>query len=222
MSALLRLLIAVLLGGLFITSIFYFVASIIGGIAFNPASSAWKSLLAKLRDRVKKRMPEALSPYDAENLTQLSLLPTILKKASWGDASFEGVFSTIYKEPVLVFAGQKNGNTAAILAQTIDQEFIFRLKGKETEVWLNNQPYAVYVDGNLLSSGKSAKLLAKLETDSDLRQWPVLLGNTEAATLTNAARVISPIPRALTLLRDLSPAETQALLVLAVIQGLPR
>lgn len=221
MGALLKLLLPVFLIGLFITALFYFVAGVFGHIAFNPESRAWKELLAKLRDRLRLRLSEPLTPCNAENLAQLSLKPKLLKKASWRDGVFEGVFSTIYKEPVLVFAGQKTGKTAAIVARTSDKEFIFRLKGKETEIWQDGQPYAVYMDGTLLSAGKQSRLLAKLETDTELRQWPVLLGQGEAAMLTNADRVVSPIPRALTLLRSLQPEEEQALLVLAILQGMP-
>jgi hypothetical protein len=221
MSALIRLLFAALLAGLFITGIFYFVASVLSRIAFNPDSRAWKELLNKLRARVRQKNSTPLHSIDSEALTQLLLKPKILKKAGWRDSTFEGVFSTIYQEPVLVFAGQRSGgNTAAIVAQTSEKEFVFRQKGKETEIWQDGQPYAVFVNGALLSSGKQAKMLAKLEPDSELRQWPVLLGHSEGATLTNAERAISPIPRAVTLLRNLSPEEEQALLVLWVIQGL--
>ncbi len=227
MVALLRLLFAALLVGLFITGVFYFIASVLSSIAFNPASRAWKALLAKLRGRLVKRpltkgMPELLMACDAETLAHLSLKPKILKKAGWRDPIFEGFFSTIYQEPLLVFAGQKSGKTSVVVARTSDKEFVFRQKGKETEIWQNDQPYAVLVDGVLLSSGKQSRMLAKLETDPELRQWPVLLGQSEAATITNGQRAVSPIPRAVTLLRNLSPEEEQVMLVLAVVQGLQR
>ncbi len=229
MTALLRLLFAALIVGLFITGVFYFIARVISSIAFNPASRAWQELLAKLRDRLKKRnefrateLADPLLACDAETLAHLSLKPKILKKAGWRDPIFEGIFSTIYQEPVAVFAGQKNGKTSVVVAKTSDKEFIFRQKGKETEVWQNGQPYAVLVDGTLLSSGKQSRLLAKLELDAELRQWPVLLGNNEAATITNLERAVSPIPRAVTLLRNLTAEEEQVMLVLAIIQGLQK
>lgn len=225
MAALLRLLFAALLVGLFITGIFFFIASVLSNIAFNPASRAWKELLGKLRGRLTKRpltkgMPETLTACDAETLAHLSLKPKILKKAGWRDPIFGGFFSTIYQEPVMVFAGQKSGKTSVVVAKTMDKEFVFRQKGKETEIWLNDQPYAVLVDGVLLSSGKQSRMLAKQETDPELRQWPVLLGQSEAATITNGARAVSPIPRAVTMLRNLTPEEEQVILVLAVAQGL--
>ena len=115
MTALLRLLFAALLVGLFITGIFYFVASVLGGIAFNPESRAWKELLVKLRDRIRLRAIGPLSTCDADTLAHLSLKPKILKKAGWRDGTFEGVFSTIYQEPVLVFAAHISEIVVVIL-----------------------------------------------------------------------------------------------------------
>lgn len=221
MGALIRLLFAVFTAGLFITGLFYFIASVLGSIVFNPESRAWQALLAKLRDRVRGRMDVVLAPCDTENLSQLSLKPKILKKAGWRDSTFEGIFYTIYKEPLVVFAGQRSGKTAAIVARSSEHEFVFREKGKETEIWQDGQPFAVLVNGALLSAGKQGKLLAKFETDADLRQWPVLIGRDEAATLTNAERAVSPIPRALTLLRNMPPEEEKVLLLLSVMQNLP-
>jgi lipopolysaccharide export LptBFGC system permease protein LptF len=220
MGALLKLLFAVLLVGLFISGFFYFIASILGSIAFNPDTKAWKELIAKLRAKVNQRNDQPLMQLDSEHLALLSLKPMVLKKASWGEPVFEGTFNTIYKDRVMVFAGQKSGKTAVFVAKTSDKEFIFRQKARETEVWMDGQPFAVFVEGALLSAGKQPRMLAKLETDGDLRQWPVLLGQGEAATITNGERAVSPIPRAVTLLRNLSPEEEQTLLVLAVMQGL--
>lgn len=227
MSALLRLLFAVLVAGFFISGIFFFLASLLNNLAFNPESRAWKEMIGKLRARLnpkipnrKSKLPEVLTPFDSETLAHLSLKPTILKKAGWRDTTIEGVISTIYQEPVLVFAGQKNGKNGAFVAKTSDKEYIFTQKGKETNVWLDGKPYAVFVDGTLLSTGKQSKMLAKIEPDPELRQWPVLIGSAEGATLTNAERAVSPIPRAVTLLRNLNPEEEQALLVLSAIQVL--
>jgi hypothetical protein len=74
----------------------------------------------------------------------------------------------------------------------------------------------VLVDGVLLSSGRQGKRLAKLNLDADLRQWPVIIGQGESATLTNLDRAVSPIPRAVGLLRNLNPEEEQVLLALTI------
>lgn len=217
MSALIRLLFSVLMLGLFITGVFYFVANVLSSLAFNPASRAWRELVQKLRTRIRIRLgQQSLMPLNSETLTHLSSKPKILKKAGWRDGVFEGVLQTIYQEPVAFFAGQKSGKTAAIVFQAADREFTLRKKGKETEIWLNGDPYAVLVDGVLISAGRQGKMLAKLDLDSELRQWPVMVGQGESATLTNLERAVSPIPRAISLLRNISPDEEQALFALAI------
>jgi hypothetical protein len=202
--------------GLFITGLFYFVANVLSGLAFNPASRAWRELIQKLRTRNRIRMANEPLPLNTETLTHLSGKPKILKKAGWRDGVFEGVYQTIYQEPVAYYAGQKSGKTAAVVVQMTDRELILRKKGKETEIWLNGDPYAVLVDGVLLSSGRQGKMLAKLNLDADLRQWPVIIGQGESATLTNLDRAVSPIPRAVGLLRNLNPEEEQVLLALTI------
>ncbi|HAD13026.1 MAG TPA: hypothetical protein DCF33_11395 [Saprospirales bacterium] len=216
MRALISLLFSVLMLGLFITGLFYFVANVLSGLAFNPASRAWRELIQKLRTRNRIRMANAPLPLNTETLTHLSGKPKILKKAGWRDGVFEGVYQTIYQEPVAYFAGQKSGKMAAVVVRLEDRELILRKKGKETEIWLNGDPYAVLVDGMLLSSERHGKMLAKLNLDADLRQWPVIIGQGESATLTNLDRAVSPIPRAVGLLRNLSPEEEQVLLVLTM------
>ena len=218
MSALLRLLYMVVFLGLLITGTFFVAANFLGGIAFNPESRAWKELLNKLRERLKKRAQQPLMPWRGENLVQLSLYPKILKKAGWSDQVFEGVAGTIYQEPLAYFVGQKSGKMAVILAQTEDMSLVFRQKEKETEIWVNNQPFAVLSNGALLAAGKQSRLLAQIDADPDLKQWPVILGQKEAVLLTNAARVISPVPRALNLMRELSPEEETTVLIIGLLE----
>lgn len=218
MGALLRLLFMAVFLGLIVTGSFFVVANLIGGIAFNPESRAWKELLNKLRERLKKRGTQPIVPWQGENLTQLSLTPKILKKGGWSDPVFEGLISTIYQEPLAVFAGQKSGRMAVFVAQMADKSLVFRQKEKETEIWVNNLPFAVLSNGHLIAAGKQSRLLAQFESDPDLKQWPLLLGKGEAALLTNLGKTVSPVPRALSVLRALSPEEEEIVLILAMLE----
>jgi hypothetical protein len=217
MGALLRLLFA----ALFIIALFFVAASALGSIAFNPESKAWRELLAKLRARIRPKT-EGLAVLDAETLSHFSLKPKIFKKATWRDSVTEGSFGTIYQEQMLVFAGQKLGKTAAWALQGAQHEYVFRKKAKETEIWRDGLPYAVFLGNNLLEAGKNGRLLAQLGHDPELRQWPVLMGSSEAATMTNEERAVSPIPRAFTLLRPLTPEEAETLVLLCVLNSLEK
>lgn len=208
-----------LLSGAFIVGALYVVVKLFRQINFNPESKAWKAMLERLRNRLRAQAAGLLVPWDAEMLALLSLNRSVTKKPGWFDAPTEGVITTIYQEPVIAYAAQKSGNTGLVLARTSDREFIFRQKGRETEVWVNGQPFGVLVDGALLAAGRGGKLLARLEGPGDGAQIPVLLGNGTGAAISNPARHDKgPNPRALALLRPLDGEEESALLALTVLQ----
>ena len=222
MRGLLNLLTFLFTTGLFITGVFYFIAKMLGRIVFDPASNAWKRTLEKLQTRIRSQAAGALVPWDEEMLALLSLNRVNVKKPGFWDSTSEGVFSSIYQEPILAYAGQTSGKTAAYVARTSAKEFIFRQKEKETEIWINNQPFAVFINGTLLAAGRSTQILARLEAEPAEAQWPVLLNDKAAAAITNPQRAASagPNPRALTLLRKVTSEEEDALLALSLLYAL--
>ncbi len=202
----------------FIAGIVYVIARTFSQIAWNPESRAFKRLLENLRNRLRAQSAE-LVPWDQEMLGLLSLNRVNEKKPGFWNPVASGQLTTIYHEPVAAYITQTAGNIRLTLARTTDREFIFRQKGKETEIWLNNQPFGLFVDGALLAPGKGSKLLARLENKPEETQSPLLLGNAAAGTLSNPERASSPNPRALTLLRDLSAEEENVALALALLRA---
>jgi hypothetical protein len=222
MRGLFNLLTFLLTTGLFFAGIFYYVLKLLGRIVFDPSSQAWKNTLEKLQTRLKSQGAGALTPWDSEMLGLLSFNESNVKKTGWWDSIFEGVFQSIFQEPLVAYVGQTSGSTAVYLARTSDTSFIFRQKEKETEIWVNNQPYAIYVKDMLLSAGKSSQVIARIEIEPSEAQWPVLFDEKAAAALNNPKRLESagPNPRALTLLRKVSKEEETALLALALLHAL--
>jgi hypothetical protein len=205
---------------IFVVSTFYYLAAALGRIAFDPASRAWKELVGKLRERLQSLAAGALVPWDGEMLALLSLNRTAVKKPGWWDSHSEGIFTTIYQEPVLAYAGQQRGATAAYAARISDKEFIFRQKEKETEVWLNDQPLGVFIKGSLYAPGRNAQKIAECQASPAEAQWPVAIGDRTVAALTNPAQADGPNPRALSLLRTLSAEEEEIVLALVLVYGL--
>ncbi len=211
------LLTLVIIAGSFVAGIIYLLARLIGSINFNPESRAWQRTLENLRSRLRQQAAGALVPWDGEMLSLLSLNRSRLKKPGFFSSTAEGVFTSIFQEPVLAYAQQKTGKTSVLLARTSNREFIFRMKGRETEIWLDGQPFATLTGGSLIAAGRNGRLLARIEPKSDEVQFPVLLGNATAAAIANPDKADSPNPRALTLLRPVSAEEEQALLALTVL-----
>ncbi len=219
MKLLLFLLMMIVIPAIFVVGIIYAIARMLGAINFNPESKAWKETLDRLRTRMRSQAAGMLVPWDNEMLSLLSLNQSVTKKPGWFDRATEGVVSTIYQEPVIAYAAQSSGNTGLLLARTSHKEFIFRIKGKETEVWLDGQPFAVLVDGTLLAAGRGSRMLARLESSRDEMQIPVLVGDKTAAAISHPNRTdAGPNPRAITLLRAVNPDEEMALLALTLLQ----
>lgn len=218
MRFLLSLLFMVLTAGVFISGVVFLIAKTFTQMLSNPDGKAWKKTLERLRARLNKRYP-TLIPWDKEMLSLLSLNRE-LKKPGWFDNVYEGVYLSIFQEPILAFVQMKNGANSVMLARTSDREFVFRQKGAETEIWINSQPFAVLVNGNLLAAGKGSRLIAQVDTTTGDAHFPVTFGNQTAASINNPEHAAerSPNPRVLTLLREMNPEEDNALLALAILQ----
>ena len=216
MRILFSLLILVFTVALLITGVVYLLARVLTPILSATDSKAWKGLLKSLGEHLNKRYNN-LVPWDKDMLALLSLNLQEEKKTGWMNGTASGVFSTIYHEPVLAYAQQGTGNNKVTLARTSNREYVFRHKAKETEIWLNQQPLGLYIDGNLISAGREGKLIGRLERNKDDAAFPVLFGESTTATLSNPQLIHSPNPRALTLYRAVDTEEENILLALAIL-----
>lgn len=223
MKLLIFLLLMIVLPAMFVVGIIYTIARLLGAINFNPESKAWKVTLDRLRNRMRSQAAGMLVPWDTEMLSLLSLNSSVTKKPGWMDRTMEGVVSTIYQEPVVAYAAYNTGATGLILARTSNKEFTFRMKGKETEIWVDGQPFGVLVGDTLLAAGRGSKILARLESAKDNIQTPVLLEDKTAAAISNPNRTdAGPNPRAITLLRTVNAQEETILLSLSLLEMLKR
>lgn len=217
MRTLFSLLTVLLTTAFFVTGIVYLLGRAFSQFAWSPKSKAFKRMLQTMRSRLNT-VASDLVPWDHEMLSLLSLNRIKEKKPGWFRQGSSGQFTSIYQEPIVAYVTQRMGKTTVMLVRTSDREFILRKKGKETEIWLDNKPLGVFVDGVLLAPGKSPSMLARLENKPEDTELPLLLGNSTAATLKKPDRVDSPNPRALTLLRELNKEEESLTLAVALQQ----
>ncbi len=217
MRTLFSLLTVVITTAFFITGVIYAIAKAFGQISWNPESKAFKRLLEALRMRLKPIAAD-LVPWDHEMLSLLSLNRANEKKPGWFNPVSSGQITTIYQEPVVAYVTQQMGKSSITMARTSDREFIFRKKGKETEIWLNNVPFGLFVDGALLAPGKGSKLLARLEDKPGETHSSLILSNAKAVALSNAGRAGGPNPRAMTLLHELDPEAENVALAMALLR----
>jgi hypothetical protein len=179
--------------GMFITGIIYLISKAISGISFNPESNAWKTMLERLRKQAQKQLAGKLVPWDQEIMSLLSFNRSVVRNPGFFDSTAEGVYTTIFHEPVLAYASQVSGANSVTVARTSDREFIFRKKAKETEIWINGQPFAVFTGGALIAAGRTNRVIAQLNnSDQADLQLPVMIGDKEVASLSSPGQSESP------------------------------
>lgn len=204
---------------MFAAVVFSAIIYTIARAAFGSAQSNTKALnvlLGQLRAVIQPKRAE-LTPWDQEMLPLLSANRANEKKSGWGSPVLSGTLTSIYHEPIVNYALRKSGKNALIVAQTSDREFVFRIKEKETEVWVEGQPFAIFVGGNLLSADKKGRLLAQIDLKTGEKYFPLQLDNDVAATILNPERAEGPNPRALTLLRKTLTREEEDTLITATL-----
>ncbi|MFN8301551.1 MAG: hypothetical protein U0U46_03595 [Saprospiraceae bacterium] len=206
-----------LIPALALGSIIEVIGSLIDETMSGPGTRAWNNRVQRLRDALKK-FTGGLVPWDAEMLRLLSLNKVQAQKEGWFGRPAGGVFTSIYQEPVLAFVREALPKSPLLMASTSQHELVFRLKGKETEIWVDRQPLGVLANGALLAAGRGSKLLAQLDMTRGTAQNLLQVGNQPAATLLNPELADTPMPRAVTLLRDLTAEEETIVLALAVLR----
>ncbi len=180
-------------------------------------NSAFRDVLEQLRQQVKALTPE-LVPWDGEMFSLLSLRRQPARGKSRFRSDETGYLLSIFQEPVVAFAAQTAGKHEVMVARLHDREFVFRQKDKEVEIWLNGEPFGTFTGGALLSAGKGARLLAKVEERPLEQHSEVLLSSGRSVSLTNRERASGPNPRAAVLVKELTREEENAALAIALLR----
>lgn len=213
----------VLISVAFVAAVLYYIVRAFAAMstAVKPGTKAWDTSVSGLRQQLAERAQQ-LTPWEEDTLQLLSVNKLQEKKASLLSTAETGVIGSIYQEPVVAYATKGQGKNTLAVARTSDREYVYRRKDRETEIWMNGQPLGVLVDGSLLAPGRSSKLLAQVQENQEESAFPVLLNNQTTVTISNPDKVrgTTPNPRALSLLRNVSPEEENVVLALTLLQVL--
>ncbi len=200
-------------------SLFSVLINVFGNFMLQPGSRQWDALVNRLRGHIQE-LRSSLIPWDGKDLMPLLSYAQLERKNSWFESGNirTGSIQTIYQEPVVGISECTLKGSKVAVAQTSKHEFVYRMRDRDVDIWLNSQPFAVFSGGSLLASGRTSKLLAQIQNSGDDRHLPVVIGNQTALTLNNPKYPpASPNPRALLVLRDLQPEEEVAVLALAIL-----
>lgn len=161
---------------------------------FQPNERKVKADLQKMRDEIAQYGGE-LAPIDKQELDLFAVeqVHRVLKKRAVLTA--KGVFTTIYHEPVAAYSYRRYVSSklnALLYVRTAEREFVYRFKGKEVQIILNNQPLGTIKENGVLYSARDGSMLARLNAET-AGLLPVVgkdreLGSISARNLPAAAK----------------------------------
>ncbi len=216
------------MGGFFLISLLLFTLLSMGGIYllyqllvnFQPGKGKINNDLRKLKEEMKPYISE-LVPWDKEELELLSLnqINTSTKKGFTKTA--KGVFTSIYHEPLVAYAYKKymsSKENAVIYATTSEMEFEYRIREKHTQIRINGQFIGNLANNGALYAGKSNRLLAKINKESEGLHLPILVKDKELAMLVKPENARAVNPRAFELVSPMDKEEEALLLSLSILE----
>jgi len=144
--------------------------------------------IQELRDALNERRAP-LVRLDREGLELLAAQETDRKTKRGFKKVRLGTFSTLYNEPILVYALRQylsNGPDSLLVAYTAQHEFIYWIKKKETRVVVDNTYLGLLTDDDRLMGGsKNREELAVIRRNATGVE-SIWIGDREVATLASA------------------------------------
>lgn len=194
---------------------------------FQPGKEKIRSEIKKMRAELNPFV-EKLVPWTKEEMELLSLNQTERSSKKRLIRTIKGVFTTIYHEPAIAYIYKKfisfgKEENAILLARTGMHEFIYRIKGKETELTINGQLVGKIKDNSLLYGASSNRLIARINKEQDNQLLlPIYIKDKELGSLNAPEKVQKVNPRAFEFLQDMDDDESALYLSLASLQMVRR
>lgn len=185
----------------------------------HPSRKMIRRDMLRVRDRLRQNRT-SLVAWREEELSLLSLKQTRLKKMRSLRLHSSGTFTSIYGEPLIVYAYKKYGSRgqyALLYAGTSRDEFVYNIQPKKVEIYHNEQPLGViHPDGALKSARNNQTIARYLPAESGL-ELPVLVHDKPvAAVLTQQQQKFTP--RAFEIAAPLDREEEVLFLALGILK----
>lgn len=162
---------------------------------------------------------EDLVPWNNEEMELLSLKEVEQKISKSGTKTVEGTLLSIYQEPMVQYAYKKyvQQNNAVLIAKTSNREYIYRIRKKGIQIYMNNEPLGLLrTNGVLYTPDK--KGVAQIKPNKQELYTPILVNNVEKGNLINPDRTEKEVPRAFELLAPMQKKEEDYFLSLAILE----
>ncbi len=158
-----------------------------------------------------------LIPFSQEEMELLSLNQAEKSRKKGFEKITKGIFNTIYYEPLIAYAIKifSNGNKLILIAST-DDEFAYLTKDGKTHVYMNDVEAGVLTPKGEFYSVRN-QLLASIDGDDHLPTHSVWIQNKNIGFIANPKFVEKTIPRAFSLLKDMTEDERSIFLCLTLV-----
>lgn len=186
---------------------------------YRPGKKRIQADLAKIRAEMEP-LAAQLIPWTKEELEQLSLnvINKERKKGLVYDA--KGVFTTIYHEPVIAWYYRRykdKQENSLLYVRTSNHEIVYRTKGDETEVVVNNQ-FAGWISGDgKLYDFRKKELLGQILPGKGEQSLPVVVKDKPAGALVNVSQAPKKVyQRAMEMVANMPEEEENLFLALTL------
>lgn len=162
---------------------------------------------------------EELVPWNKEEMELLSLKEVEQKIKTRGTKEIEGTMKSIYQEPMVQYTYKKyvQPHNAVLVAKTSDREYIYRIRKKGIQIYLNNEPLGLLRKNGVLYNPKNQGI-AQIKPDKEAYSTPILVNNKERGNLLNPGQTEKEFPRAFEMLSSMQKKEEDYFLSLAILE----
>lgn len=170
------------------------------------------SLRSQLKDYKSK-----LVPFSTHEMELLSLNQSQKVVSKGFNKTIKGIFDTIYYENLVAYIIKKYSNGQSLtLISTSKDEFVYLNKGKVTHIYFNDVETGVLnAQGEFL--GMNQKKIAFIDGADHLPTHAVWIGQHNVGFISNPKNKDKKIPRAFSLLKQMTQEEQMIFLCLTLI-----
>lgn len=179
-----------------------------------------KSQLTKELNLLKQSISDLkakLIPFNKEEMELLSLNQSDKSKKKGFEKLSKGIFNTIYYEPLIAYAIKtfSNGNKLILITSSED-EFAYFTKSGKTHVYMNDVEAGVLTEKGEFYSVRN-QLLAVIDGADHIPTHAVWILGKNIGFIANPKFAEKTIPRAFSLLKDMTEDEQSIFLCLTLV-----
>lgn len=188
---------------------------------YKPGRRRIQADLKKIKAEMQPLVND-LVPWNQEELQQLSL--NVINKTRKKGVVYnaKGVFTSIYHEPLIAWYYRKyvsSKEDSLLYVCTSNHEFVYRIKGDEAEVLIDDQFIGKIDHSGRLYDYKKKNLLAQINRGSDQLALPVVVREKTVGALTNVEKAPKKVnQRAMELVANMQPEEENLFLALSLLE----